>query len=525
MPAGGTLASYRQKRDFRRTPEPAGRGRGPGEGFFMVHEHAARRLHYDLRLAIGGVLASWAVPRGPSTDPAEKRLAVRVEDHPLAYADFEGTIPAGNYGAGTVIVWDRGAFRVEGKGTAAEQLAAGRLHLVLAGQKLRGAWMLVRTRARGRDAGRSWLLMKKRDAHAAPAEVTRTAPASVRSGLTLGELRGDRPDLAACPRLTAMPGAAALMHPTLAPSLPEGPGWLYELKWDGVRVLALRSGERVRLVARSGDDVTARYPEIAAAFAALGGGDFAFDGEIVTLDAEGRPRFEWLAERMHRRRAPVPSARRPLTAYVFDCLASDGRDVRELPLVARKALCRERLGPPGVLRYCDHVDHDGAGFLAAVAAAGLEGVVAKRASAPYRAGRSREWRKVKSTHDAVFAIGGWTDPTGSRGHLGALHLGERRGRTLAYVGRVGSGFDERTLAALARALGPLASDVCPFTTGAPPAGRGHHWVRPRLACRVRYAERTTDGRLRHPVFLGMAPAAGLTPRGRSATTRPRPRRR
>jgi bifunctional non-homologous end joining protein LigD len=525
MSAGGSLASYRQKRDFRRTPEPAGRGRGPGEGFFMIHEHAARRLHYDLRLAIGGVLVSWAVPRGPSTDPGEKRLAVRVEDHPLAYADFEGTIPVGNYGAGAVIVWDRGAFHVEGKGTAAEQLAAGRLHLVLAGEKLRGAWMLVRTRARGRDAGRSWLLMKKRDSHAAPAEITRTAPTSVRSGLTIAQLRGDRPDLAACPLLAAPPGAAALMHPTLARSLPEGAGWLYELKWDGVRVLAVRSGRRVRLAARSGSDVTARYAEIAAAFAALGGGDFAFDGEIVALDADGRPRFDWLAERMHRGRAPRVTTHRPLTCYVFDCLASDGRDVRALPLVARKAICRERLGPPGVLRYCDHVDHDGAAFLAAVAAAGLEGVVAKRAAAAYRAGRSRDWLKVKSTHEAVFTIGGWTDPAAGRGHLGALHLGERRGRTLTYVGRVGSGFDERTLAALAKALAPLASETRPFTAGAPPAGKGDHWVKPRLACRVRYAERTPDGRLRHPVFVGMADAAGLTPRARSATTRrPPPRR-
>src|SRR5262245_45448505 len=181
MPGGEKLARYRQKRDFRRTPEPRPSARGAADGFFMVHAHAARRMHYDLRLAIGGVLVSWAVPRGPSTDPAEKRLAVHVEDHPLAYADFEGTIPAGNYGAGTAIVWDRGTFRVEGAGTPAEQLAAGRLHLVLAGHKLRGAWMLVRTRGRGRDGARSWLLMKKRDASASATDLTRTAPASVRS--------------------------------------------------------------------------------------------------------------------------------------------------------------------------------------------------------------------------------------------------------------------------------------------------------------------------------------------------------
>ena len=525
MSGGDRLASYRQKRDFRRTPEPVAGGPAPDDGFFMVHAHAARRMHYDLRLAIGGVLVSWAVPRGPSTDPAEKRLAVHVEDHPLAYADFEGTIPAGNYGAGTVIVWDRGTFRVEGEGTPGEQLAAGRLHLVLAGRKLRGAWMLVRTRGRGRDAGRQWLLMKKRDASASATDLTRTAPASVRSGLTIEQLRGDQPDLGACPQLAALPRAPALMHPSLASVLPEGPGWLYELKWDGVRVLATRSAGRVRLTARSGDDVTARYPEIAAAFAELSGGDFAFDGEIVALDADGRPRFEWLQERMHRRQAPAGAERRSLTCYVFDCLAIDGRDVRGLPLVVRKALCRERLGRPGVLRYCDHVDHDGASFLAAVGAAGLEGVVAKRAAAPYRAGRSREWLKVKSTHEGTFVVGGWTEPAGTRGHLGALHLGERRGRRLAYVGRVGSGFDERTLAALGRALATLATDSPPFTDGAPPSGRGDHWVRPRLACRVRYAERTVDGRLRHPVFLGLAGEAGITPRARSATTRRSSRRR
>lgn len=519
MPAAGKLAPYRQKRDFRRTPEPTANDGGPGDGFFVVHEHAARRLHYDLRLAIGGVLVSWAVPRGPSTDPGEKRLAVHVEDHPLAYGDFEGTIPAGNYGAGAVIIWDRGAFGVEGKGTAAEQLAAGHLHLVLAGEKLRGRWTLVRTRGRGRDAGRAWLLVKKRDAFATPAEITTAAPASVRSGLTLAELRGDLPVLAERPRLAAVPGAAALMHPTLATTLPEGPGWIYEIKWDGARVLAVRREGRVRLLARSGDDVTARYAEIAAAFAALPPGDFAFDGEIVALDPKGRPRFDWLAERMHRRRAPLVAGRRPLTCYVFDCLAAAGRDVRALPLVARKALCREHLGKPGVLRYCDHVDRGGAAFLAAVAAAGLEGVVAKRANAPYRAGRSRAWLKVKCTREATFRIGGWTEPAGGRGHLGALHIGQRRGRTLVYMGRVGSGFDERTLAGLARALAPLGIPDSPFTAGDPPAGRGHHWVRPRLACRVRYAERTPDGRLRHPVFAGLA---ALTPRARSATRRRRP---
>ena len=519
MPGGDKLARYRQKRDFRRTPEPPPSEGGAADGFFMVHEHAARRLHYDLRLAIGGVLVSWAVPRGPSTDPAEKRLAVHVEDHPLEYAEFEGTIPAGNYGAGTVIIWDRGTFRVDGPGTPAEQLAAGTLHLLLAGRKLQGRWMLVRTRGRGRDAGRSWLLMKKRDAHAAADDITQAAPASVASGVTLEELRGDRPDLARCPPLAAPLRARALMHPTSAGDLPEGAGWLYEIKWDGVRVLAVRAAGRVRLWSRSDLDVTARYPEVAAAFERLAGGDFAFDGELVALDAHGRPRFDWLAERMHLRHAPKGPAAHRLTCYVFDCLACDGRDTRELPLLARKALCRAALPATSVLRYCDHVDRDGARFLDAAAAAGLEGVVAKRASAPYRAGRSREWRKVKSTREGVFLIGGWTSPAGARGHLGALHLGEQRTDGLAYVGRVGSGLDDRLLGELSHALAGLATDHSPFAGDVAPSGRGDHWARPVLACRVRYTERTRDGKLRHPVFLRMAPTNPLRLRARSSSTR------
>jgi bifunctional non-homologous end joining protein LigD len=385
-----TLGEYRRKRDFRRTPEPSGRGERRRGGFFMVHKHAARRLHYDLRLAIDGVLKSWAVPRGPSLDPTQKRLAVHVEDHPLAYADFEGTIPEGNYGAGTVIVWDRGAFGVSGEGTPAEQLADGRLHLVLAGEKLRGAFMLVKTRGRGPDAGRSWLLMKKRDAFASTADITERAPASVRSGLTIERLRGDVPETGDRPRLSRLPDADGLMHPTLVDAIPSGSGWLFEIKWDGVRVLVTRSGGRVRLSARSGIDVTARYPEIARAFERVTGGDLAMDGELVALDAHGRPSFALLAERMHRTPRAGAGAGPPVTCYVFDCLALDGRDVRGLPLVARKALCRERIPAGGPLRYCDHVDHDGEAFLRAACKASLEGVVAKRAASVYQAGRSRE---------------------------------------------------------------------------------------------------------------------------------------
>jgi ATP-dependent DNA ligase len=232
-----------------------------------------------------------------------------------------------------------------------------------------------------------------------------------------------------------------------------------------------------------------------------------------------------LADRMHRTPRAGAPAGPPVTCYVFDCLAVDGRDVRDLPLVARKALCRERLPAGGPLRYCDHVDHDGEAFLRAACAASLEGVVAKRAASVYQAGRSREWLKVKCTHEEPFVIGGWTDPAGTRGHLGALHVGERRDGALAYAGKVGSGFDEKTLAALARALEPLRTAESPFTAGKPPHGAGHHWVEPRLACRVRYVERTPDGRLRHPVFVGLARDDARASRAGASSRGSKPRRR
>jgi bifunctional non-homologous end joining protein LigD len=318
------------------------------------------------------------------------------------------------------------------------------------------------------------------------------------------------------PRLVPDAAALPLMHPTLVADVPAGPGWLLELKWDGVRVLAVRAGGAPRLFARRGGEVTQVYPEVTAALALLRGGDLALDGEIVALDAAGRPSFERLARRMH---LAAPSAiaaaarATPATAFVFDLLVVDGRDCRALPLGARKALLRALVPTEGALRYCDHVDDDGPAFFAAVCRAGLEGVVAKRADAPYRGGRSRQWLKVKCQRVADFVIGGWTDPRGSRLGLGAVHLGRREGRDLVYVGRAGAGLDARELAALAARLRPLAVARCPFTRGDPPRGPEHHWVRPKLVCTVRFSAWTTDGKVRHPVFLG------LSARGRNATPR------
>ena len=302
-----------------------------------------------------------------------------------------------------------------------------------------------------------------------------------------------------------MVAPAGLMHPTLAAEPPDGTGWIFEIKWDGVRALLLRHGGEARLIGRSGRDVTSTYPEIAAAVARLGGGDVVLDAEVVALDADGRPSFHRLQHRMHDR-TPTPASQRatPASALVFDALAIGGRDLRGRPLLERKALLRRLLRRPGVLRYVDHVRGRGRDFLAALAASNLEGLVAKRAQSRYVVGRSRDWIKVKCTRTGTFVIGGYTVPQGTRAHLGALHLGRRDGRELAYVGRVGSGLDDTMLEHLAVRLGKLAIPRRPFTSGDPPLGGEHHWVRPRLSCSVRFTEWTDDGRLRHPVFLGLA---------------------
>jgi bifunctional non-homologous end joining protein LigD len=310
--------------------------------------------------------------------------------------------------------------------------------------------------------------------------------------------------LATLPRVRLVPASLPLMLPTLVEDVPREPGWLFELKWDGVRVLALRERGRVELWARSGTSVTARYPDVVAALAPLGGGDLALDGEIVALDEHGRSSFERLQRRMHLvRHVARAVAAVPATAYFYDCLALFGRDLRGAPLAERKSHLRALIDAPGVVRYVDHVEGDGRAFLDVVCEAGLEGVVAKRALSQYLGGRSTEWRKVKCAHRQEFVIGGWTDPKGTRARLGAVHLGVYEGDDLVYAGRAGSGFDQSGLDDLAVRLRPLATERCPFARGNPPQGREHHWARPTLVCEVRFTEWTSEGLIRHPVYMGL----------------------
>ncbi len=505
------LEAYRKKRDPERTPEPFG-GRRPGGGrMFVVQKHAARRLHYDLRLEMDGVLKSWAVPKGPSVHAEEKRLAVHVEDHPIEYADFEGVIAPGNYGAGSVIVWDRGWYRSSKPEDLLEQLRRGKLEVELFGYKLRGRWTLARMSGQDKE----WLLLKKADGAAASEELVDRYPQSILSGLTVEEMADVPGRLASirehletldAPRREVAARSQSFMLATLDERAPSDKGWLFEIKFDGVRVLAARRSEQVELYGRSGQLITGRYPDLVRALLALPVEHFVIDGEIVALDESGRPSFQRLQPRMaltDPREIEAAAARVPVEGVFFDCLALDGRDLRRLPLTRRKDCLRLLVPPLGPVHYVDHVLEHGPAFLEAANEQRLEGIVAKRAASAYAGGRSRDWIKVKCQRRQEFVIGGYTDPQGSRGHFGALHIGVYDGPRLVYVSKVGTGFDQAGLKSLWEKLQPLARATPPFDTGAVPKGKSHHWVEPRLVCEVRFSDWTNDGGLRHPTFIGL----------------------
>ena len=498
------LASYRAKRTLERTPEPAG-AVGQSEGrLFVVHEHAARRLHYDLRLEMEGVLRSWAVPKGPSYDTADKRLAVLVEDHPIEYGDFEGRIPDGNYGAGAVIVWDRGLWVPVGD--PLEGLEKGKLLFELRGYKLHGLWTLVKLKKGEKD----WLLIKERDDWASKERVV--PPESVLSGLTVDDLKADRDRGAAiraelerlgAPRRAVDAKSVGLMLAETADGPFSRPGWLFEPKLDGYRVLAVRRGGETRLLTRNTNDCTEAFPEIARAVAALPFDRVLLDGEVVALDDSGRPSFQRLQGRARLRR-PIDirhaSVETPVTYYAFDLLGFDDFDPRPLPLTARKTVLQQLLPPIGALRYLEHVDEDGEALYREAERLGLEGMVGKKAAAPYKAGRSAVWLKVRSRLTGDFVVVGFTAPKGSRGGFGALQLGEYVDGQLCYVGRVGTGFNERQLAEVSRKLKAQARPA-PSCGGPVPAEKGTTWVEPTMVVEVEYTEWTEETLLRQPVFV------------------------
>ncbi|MGH7726940.1 MAG: DNA ligase D [Candidatus Eiseniibacteriota bacterium] len=513
------LDLYRKKRDPARTPEPFGpaeervaRGVTPRAPRFVVQKHWARQLHYDFRLELDGTLKSWSVPKGPSTRAEERRLAVHVEDHPLEYASFEGVIPAGNYGAGSVIVWDHGPYGSFKEDDLLEQYVRGKLELELFGFKLRGRWTLVRMGKKDKE----WLLLKKVDGGVSEREAVDRYPESVISGLTVEEMRDVPGTLDAlrdlirsfdAPRRDVDVKDVGLMLATLTERAPSGPDWGFEIKYDGVRVLVQRDGEQLRMLGRSGEDITKRYPEVASGLASLAVPRFLLDGEIIAEDESGRPSFGRLQARMglsRPRDIEAAMAKVPVRGVFFDCLALEGHDLRKLPLVERKELLARTLPPIGPVQRSDYVPAHGPEFFEAASELGLEGIIAKKLASSYQSRRSADWLKIKCQKRQEFVIGGYTDPQGSRARFGALHVGLYDGPTLVYVTKVGTGFDEEGLDRIAALLEPLARSTSPFDVGTP-GGRGHHWVEPRLVCEVRFTEWTRDGGLRHPTFLGLRP--------------------
>lgn len=537
MPKG--LDEYDRKRDFSRTPEPKADRPKPGprkRRSFTVQKHDASRLHYDFRLEIAGALASWAVPKGPSFDPADKRLAVHVEDHPLDYGDFEGVIPAGNYGAGAVLLWDTGWWEPD-EPDPAKALKKGKLSFTLHGVKLAGAWTLTRLRARPSDRdGDNWLLIKRDDEHARAggAAVLDERPESVKTGRSLEEVAADGgietkkrrskkpasrrkapepaspaeapaswPELDAYPK-SRVPGTVTPQLCTLADAAPAGDDWLHEIKFDGYRLIVHRTGgtgKGVRLITRNGHDWTHRFGPIAEAIAALPAERCVVDGEATILEPSGQTSFQLLQQAIKQQRF------KNLVFYAFDLLHLDGHDLTGAPLIERKALLRRLLpeSSAGVLRYSDHVVGGGPGVQTQACELALEGMISKRADAPYTQGRARSWLKIKCARRQEFVVIGYSEPSGSRKHFGSLLLGAYDGDArLVYTGRVGTGFTAGVLKDIRQRLGSLERKTCPADE--PPdraESRGVTWVRPELVAEVAFTQWTDDGRLRHPAFQGL----------------------
>lgn len=513
------LSEYRRKRDPVRTNEPFGAERKLSSstttgGRFVVHLHDASRRHYDLRLQVGRALKSFAVPKGPSLDTRERRLAVLTEDHPLEYADFEEVIPEGSYGAGAMIAWDMGRVTYL-EGGAEAGIARGKIDFVLHGHKLGGRFALVRTR---RGEGNEWLLIKKHDAAARDgSDIIQEAPLSVLSGLAVEELATRHALGASLETLAAEMGAreGSLDVSHLEPMLcaTEGgrlddPERLYELKLDGVRIVADKLGRKVTLRYRNGGACTATYPEVVRALETLPVDRVVLDGEVVTFDERGRPSFQRLGARIHARRA-LDVARAalecPVVYLAFDLLAIGGRDLTQLPLMERKQLLARLVRGRGFVRALDHIEGRGAELFELCRAEHLEGVVAKRLRSCYREGprRSEDWIKMKCERDDDFVVVGWVPGKGSRRELGALCLGSYQAGALRYVGRVGSGLDEAALRDLHAALAELEQAEPSAAPPLPEEARGTRWVRPSLVASVRYLGFTHDGRLRAAVFKGL----------------------
>ncbi|HEY3331930.1 MAG TPA: DNA ligase D [Capsulimonadaceae bacterium] len=507
------LDTYNKKRDFARTPEPTGNGTASPDGArrFVIQEHHATRLHFDLRLEMGGVLKSWAVPKGPSKDTKVRRLAMMTEDHPLQYVDFQGHIPEGEYGAGDMAVWDHGTYDVTDGGDPEAEIAAGKLSVVLHGEKLTGKWELIHTGGKGRDENQ-WLLIKGVDEFVDPewALVQELEGESNRDRQALLQAKAGKPvrrTKAGTNGAGTVTGAAmpTEIHPMLAVLVDKpfsDPDWIYEIKWDGYRAVCFIENGKSRLVSRNQLDFTPKYPSLATLPTFVHANNAIIDGEIVALDEHGQPHFQLLQNISHIRSTKSVADHGDIVYEAFDLLWLNGRDLRNEPLTERKRLLREIVFGGGPIRYCDHVESDGDGFFKAVSAQGLEGMIAKRADSKYVARRDPSWLKVKTVMEQEVVIGGFTEPRRTRSHFGALTVGLYDGGKLEFCGHVGSGFDAALLGEIHKKLDAINTDECPFATE-PKTNEPVTWVRPEVVCEVKFSNWTADGSMRHPIFLGL----------------------
>jgi bifunctional non-homologous end joining protein LigD len=488
-----SLEEYRRKRVFSKTPEPPDKPSQEEGNRFFIQRHSARRLHYDLRLEMDGVLKSWALPNGPTLDPAIKRLAVHVEDHPLDYGSFEGTIPSGNYGAGSVTLWDRGTYEWLGPKTPAQMWESGDLKLRFHGHKIVGEFALVRTnRAKGKD----WLLIKKKDFAVREGWDPETDTRSVLQG------PGDISLMEGAIKVE-MPASLEPMLATLGTAVPSGSDWLYEVKWDGYRALCFIESGKVRMVSRRGTKLDKQFAVVAQALAQSVKADTAIvDGEVVALDENGNPSFQHLQNLTGFGTKPALKgmAPPPMNFFAFDLLYLNGYDLRKAALIDRRQLLISILLPSDIVRYSEHFIGKGDELLEAVRAKGLEGIIAKQAQSRYESKRSGNWIKIKVTTQQDFVICGYI--LGEREPFGALVLGYYKNKKLVYAGNVGSGFTQQSLKSVFEKIKPLITKKA--VLGDVPKDVGEvTWIKPELVCVVKFTSWTNDDRLRAPVFMGM----------------------
>lgn len=522
MPKGrsNALRVYRSKRDFSRTVEPEGAvSASKGGNSFVIQKHAARRTHFDFRLELDGVLKSWAVTRGPSLDPAQKRLAVRTEDHPLEYGAFEGTIPKGEYGGGTVMLWDRGIWAP--RGDPHEGLATGNFKFDLDGERLKGGFALVRLKPRGKEVRENWLLIKERDERAdrrASADPVTRWTDSVITSRSFEEIASGKspvwsskqggqisPGARPAGRGAQPPGRLTAAQPKfVAPQLatasdraPQGDEWLHEIKCDGYRVIAALGMGGARIYTRSGQDWTTKFATVAASLASAPVGSALFDGEVVVIDDEGHTDFGRLQRTLQ-------TGGHDLTLMLFDLLFVDGKNLRQLPLIERKRRLMKLLSDmPANIRYSDHVIGHGEQVLARACDMKLEGLVSKRVDKPYQSGRTTSWIKTKCLAREEFVVGGYRKSDVKERPFSSLLIGEYEKGKLHYRGRVGTGFDEAALSEISHKLQLLARKSSPFEEVPAEIRRDARWVEPKLVAEIAYGDRTSDNILRHPSFIGL----------------------